>query len=62
MHVESLNYGTLFLEVALAVLFILVALRVLRELSRPSIEVSAKEASESQRLKAKQREYSKSMV
>ncbi|MDF1667686.1 MAG: hypothetical protein P1V97_38470 [Planctomycetota bacterium] len=62
MNVESQSFATYFLEIALASLFILIALRVLRELSRPSIEVSSGSTATPQAQEVKRREYSKSMA
>ena len=62
MHFDLESFANIFLEIALASLFILIAVRVLRELSRPSIEVSSEKPAQSQCEKAKGREYAKSMV
>lgn len=62
MSVEITKLSGFLVEFALALFFILFALRVLRELSRPSIEVQPETAERSSKPKSKRRDYSNSVA
>ena len=62
MLLELSSLSGRLVECALALFFILFALRILRELSRPSIEVSPEGSEVTPKPKSQRRDYSNSVA